>query len=154
MNVTYDQTLDAAYISTGREWRPVTLTCPVDGIKAGAYIHLDFDKTGRLVGIEVLEARRLLSAELILDDRAAVEMYYDPETDAATIHLHPQLATTGKPSIAHTQPCNPVELDGRISPLHLHFDADDRLMAIEVSHASRTLPKALLTTVEPLTASR
>ena len=154
MKVTYDPTLDAAYISTGREWRPVALTCPVDGIKAGAYIHLDFDKTGRLVGIEVLEARRLLSEELLMDDRKVVQAHYDPEADTATIYLHPQLAETGKPFIAHIQPCNPVELNGRTSPLHLHFDADDRLMAIEVSHASRTLPKALLTTVEPLTASR
>ena len=154
MKVTYDQALDAAYIYIGREWRPVALTCPVDGIKAGAYIHLDFDKTSRLVGIEVLEARRLLSEELLMDDREAVQAHYDPEADTATIYLQPQLATTGKPFIAHTQPCNLLELDGRIGPLHLHFDADDRLMAIEVSDASRTLPKELLTATEPHPVSR
>ncbi len=106
MNVTYDPALDAAYISIGREWRPVALTYPVDGDKAGAYIHLDFDNTGRLVGIEALEARRLLSAELLTDSRGAMQAHYDPETDAATIYLHPQLATTGKPFSAYTQHCN------------------------------------------------
>ncbi len=90
-----------------------------------------------------------MSEELILDDRAAVEMHYDLETDAATIYLHPQHVTNGKPSIAHTQPCKLLEFDGRISPLHLHFDADDRLVSIEVSDASRTLPEELLTATEP-----
>ena len=154
MNVTYDQALDAAYISIAREWRPVVLTCPVDRTKAGAYIHLDFDKTSRLVGIEVLEARRLLSEELLMDDRGAMQAHYDPEADTATIYLQPQLATTGKPFIAHTQPCNLLELDGRIGPLHLHFDADDRLMAIAVPNASHTLPKEALPAAEPLTAGR
>ena len=154
MKVTYDQALDAAYISIGREWHPVVLTCPVDETKAGAYIHLDFDKTGRLVGIEALEARRLLSEELLMDDRGAMQAHYDPEADTATIYLQPQLATTGKPFIAHTQPCNLLELDGRIGPLHLHFDADDRLMAIEVLGASRTLPEELLAAVGPQTVSR
>ena len=154
MNVTYDPALDAAYITIGREWRPVALTCPVDGDKTGAYIHLDFDNTGRLVGIEALAARRLLPEELLIEDRGAVRAHYDPEADAATIHLQPQFATTGKPSIAHTQSCNLSELDGHVSPLYLHFDADDRLISIAVSTASRTLPKEVLTAVEPLTASR
>ena len=154
MKVTYDQALDAAYISIGREWHPVVLTCPVDETKAGAYIHLDFDKAGRLVGIEALNARRLLSEELLMDDSRAVQAHYDPEADTATIYLQLQLATTGKPFIAHTQPCNLLELDGRIGPLHLHFDADDRLMAIEVSDASRTLPEELLTATEPGIVSR
>ena len=154
MKVTYDQALDAAYIYIGREWRPVALTCPVDGIKAGAYIHLDFDKTSRLVGIEVLEARRLLSEELLIEDRGAVQSRYDPEADTATIYLQPRLTAAGKPFSTHTQHCKPVEFDGRIGPLHLHFDADDRLMAIEVSAASRLLPEELLAAVEPLTAGR
>ena len=154
MNVTYDPALDAAYITIGREWCPVALTCPVDGTKAGAYLHLDFDNTGRLVGIEALEARRLLSEELLIEDRGVVQSHYDPEADAATIYLWPQFATTGKPAIAHTQSCDLPELDGHVSPLYLHFDADDRLISIEVSDASRTLPKELLTTVAPLTASR
>ena len=141
MKVTYDPAIDAAYIHIGREWRPVVLTCPIDETKAGAYIHLDFDKAGRLVGIEALEARRLLSEELLMEDRGVVQAHYNPEADTATIYLRPQLVTAGKPSIAHTQPCNPVELDGRISPLYLHFDAADRLLAIEVSDASRTLPE-------------
>ncbi len=154
MKVTYDPALDAAYIYISREWRPAVLTCPVDETKTGAYIHLDFDKTGRLVGIEALEARRLLSEELLMDDGGAVQAHYDPEADTATIYLQPQLATTGKPFIAHTQLCNPVGFDGRVRPLHLHFDADDRLMAIEVSDASRTLPEELLTTTELETVSR
>ena len=150
MKVTYDPALDAAYISIGREWRPVALTCPIDEIKAGAYIHLDFDKTGRLVGIEALNAQRLLSEELLIEDRGTVQSHYDPEADTATIYLQP----AGKPFIAHTQPCNLLEFDGRIGPLHLHFNADDRLMAIEVSAASRTLPEEALPVVEPETVSR
>ena len=154
MNVTYDPALDAAYVTIGREWRPVALTCPVDGTKAGAYIHLDFDNTGRLVGIEALEARRLLPEELLIEDRGAVRAHYDPEADAATIYLWPQFATTGKPAIAHTQSCNLPELDGHVSPLCLHFDADDRLIAIEVSDASRALPKELLAAAASHPASR
>ena len=154
MKVTYDQALDAAYIYIGSEWRPVALTCPVDRTKAGAYIHLDFDKAGRLVGIEALEARRLRSEELLMDGRGAVTAHYDPEADTATIYLRPQPAATGKSFIAHTQPCNLLEFEGRVTPLHLHFDADDRLMAIEVSDASRALPEELLTAVEPHPVSR
>lgn len=89
-----------------------------------------------------------------MEDGGVVQAHYDPEADTATIYLWPQLVTARKHSIAHTQPCNPAEFDGRISPLHLHFDAADQLLAIEVSDASRTLPEEFLTTTEPETVRR
>ena len=89
-----------------------------------------------------------------MDGRGAMQAHYDPEADTATIYLQPQPATTSKPFTAHTQPCTPLEFEGRVSPLHLHFDADDRLMAIEVPNASRTLPEELLAAVGPQTVSR
>jgi uncharacterized protein YuzE len=69
MIVRYDPSVDAAYIylvplTTGIQ---VARTVPVDPIDAGAEINLDFDDSGRLVGIEVLRASRHLP-EALIDD--------------------------------------------------------------------------------------
>ena len=63
MRVTYDRSIDAAYIYL-REIEPggvresVDIDAP-DGVAAGSVV-LDFDRDGRLVGIEVLNAERAL----------------------------------------------------------------------------------------------
>lgn len=67
MNVTYDPAVDAAYIylvpSIGRGH--VKKTYPCDPAEAGGEINLDFDASGRLIGIEVLGAKKLLPKDLL-----------------------------------------------------------------------------------------
>lgn len=71
MRVTYDPYADAAYIYL-REIEPGGTKATVDaeeaeGIAAGGSIMLDFDDDGRLIGIEVLRAKRGLPKELIAE---------------------------------------------------------------------------------------
>jgi uncharacterized protein YuzE len=63
MRVTYDPSVDAAYIYL-REVEPGGIKESVDidapeGVAAGSVV-VDFDHEGRMVGIEVLNARRCL----------------------------------------------------------------------------------------------
>jgi len=62
----YDKEADAAYIRLRASGVPaVARTEVVDlQLESGA-INLDFDEEGRLVGVEILGARRLLPAELL-----------------------------------------------------------------------------------------
>jgi uncharacterized protein YuzE len=72
MKVTYDGIVDAAYIyltyPIGAGQVKKTYAC--NPIKVGGQIHLDFDIDGNLVGVEVLDACRLLPKELL--DRAEI----------------------------------------------------------------------------------
>ncbi len=66
MIVTYDREADAAYIyldvpKTGSVAN--TLVC--DDTEAAGSFYLDIDKSGRLVGIEVLSAKRALPESLL-----------------------------------------------------------------------------------------
>lgn len=66
MKVTYDRRADAAniyltYIPPGGVAK--TYTC--DPIETDAMINLDFDDSGRLIGIEVLGARKTLPPDLL-----------------------------------------------------------------------------------------
>jgi uncharacterized protein YuzE len=67
MRVTYDASVDAAYIQLVDEIGAggVANTYPCDPRKVGGMINLDFDHGGRLVGVEVLDASRLLPSELL-----------------------------------------------------------------------------------------
>lgn len=67
MRVTYDSTVDAAYIYLQDRISPgeASKTYPCDPAKVNGIINLDFDKYGRLLGIEVLDARHRLPPELI-----------------------------------------------------------------------------------------
>jgi uncharacterized protein YuzE len=60
--VTYDPRVDAAYIYLAEEIGAgeVERTVPCAPIEGGGEINLDFDRTGRLVGIEVLSASSIL----------------------------------------------------------------------------------------------
>lgn len=62
MKLTYDDSVDAAYIQLVDELGAggVANTYPCDPAEVGGMINLDFDDAGRLVGIEVLDASKLL----------------------------------------------------------------------------------------------
>lgn len=66
MRISYDPDGDAAYIYLVEiPAGGVDRTIPVDALADQAMINLDFDVSGRLVGIEVLDASRLLPPECI-----------------------------------------------------------------------------------------
>lgn len=68
LRITFDPDANAAYVyladepSTG--WRHGK-TVPVDPHELGGMVNIDVDDDGRLIGIEVLEARSLLSDKLM-----------------------------------------------------------------------------------------
>ena len=67
MKITYDRDADAAYIYLV----PITdggvaQTYPCDPAEVNGMINLDFDREGRLLGIEVLDASRKLP-QAVLD---------------------------------------------------------------------------------------
>jgi uncharacterized protein YuzE len=67
MRYTYDRTADAVYIYLVPEIRPgeVHRTYSCDPHEAGAEVNLDFDVDGMLVGIEILDASRLLPRDFL-----------------------------------------------------------------------------------------
>ena len=66
MRVTYDPEIDAAYIYLREiETGGAAYTYPARPEIETDMINLDFDREGRLIGIEVLSASRHLPAELI-----------------------------------------------------------------------------------------
>ncbi len=67
MKITLDRSINAAYISFAEKFGddcPVR-TYPCDPNEVGGEINIDFDSAGQLVGIEVLDATRLLPADLL-----------------------------------------------------------------------------------------
>ncbi|MBU0492554.1 MAG: DUF2283 domain-containing protein [Chloroflexi bacterium] len=67
MKVTYDRSVDAAYIYLVDAIAPgsVETTYSCDPLEIGGIIALDFDAEGRLVGIEVLGASKRLPSVLL-----------------------------------------------------------------------------------------
>lgn len=67
VKVTYDTETDAAYIYLKGQIEPgeVKKTYPCDPIEVNGEINLDFDKDGTLIGIEVLDASKMLSKEML-----------------------------------------------------------------------------------------
>lgn len=67
MRVTYDATVDAAYIYLAADIPAggVARTVPVDPSEIDGMINLDLDAEGRLVGIEILDASRVLNPQLL-----------------------------------------------------------------------------------------
>ncbi|WOF21470.1 DUF2283 domain-containing protein [Microbacterium betulae] len=66
MSVRYDPEADAAYIPIGREPRTGEAEQQIAEIRnpsGTGEIILDFDRDGHLIGVEILEASRLLRAE-------------------------------------------------------------------------------------------
>lgn len=62
MRVTYEPSVDAAYLQLVDEIGAggIAKTYPCDPNEVAGMINLDFDSAGRLVGIEVLDASKLL----------------------------------------------------------------------------------------------
>jgi uncharacterized protein YuzE len=68
MKITLDRSIDAAYIYlTSRREEKAVKTYPCDPIEVGGQINLDFNSNGQLIGIEVLDATRLLPIDLLQD---------------------------------------------------------------------------------------
>ena len=67
VKITFDPKVDAAYIYLVDEFPAggVAMTCPCDPRQVHGEINLDFDSGGRLLGIEILDATKTLSAELL-----------------------------------------------------------------------------------------
>ncbi|TDB82843.1 DUF2283 domain-containing protein [Actinomadura sp. KC216] len=70
LKVTYSQQADAAYIyfeDPARAGAPGTAakTYPCDPIAVDGMINLDFDKEGRVIGIEILDARSKFPSYLL-----------------------------------------------------------------------------------------
>lgn len=63
---------------------------------------------------------------------------YDPDADAAYIQFATEIKAGG---VEKTYPCDPTEVGGMIN---LDFDADGRLVGVEVLDASMLLPPELL----------
>jgi len=65
MKITYDRSADAAYIYLAVFQGQVGKMYACDPIEVGGQINLDFDLSGRLLGIEVLDASHKLPRELL-----------------------------------------------------------------------------------------
>ncbi len=67
MRVTYDEVADAAYIYVVDSVAPGTVanTSICSTPLKGTSVNVDFDREGRLLGIELLGARSLLGDEVI-----------------------------------------------------------------------------------------
>lgn len=70
MKVTYDADADAAYIYFVDEIGAggVSRTYPCDPSEVGGMVNLDFDAGGRLIGVEVMDASRLLPQTLLVQE--------------------------------------------------------------------------------------
>jgi len=68
MKITYDRSADAAYLYLVGDIAAggIAKTYCCDPIEVNGQIQLDFDEQGRLVGIEVLDASRLLPPNVLL----------------------------------------------------------------------------------------
>ena len=67
-----------------------------------------------------------------------MKITYDKSVDAAYIYLIDEIRPS---AVKRTYSCDPVEVNGEIN---LDFDADDRLIGIEILGASKRLPEAVI----------
>ena len=67
VTITYDRTVDAAYIYlvSPDQGLHSAKTYACDPIEVNGQIQLDFDERGQLLGIEVLDASRLLPKDVL-----------------------------------------------------------------------------------------
>ena len=72
------------------------------------------------------------------DQTMPVRVVYDEEADAAYIYLADPAGVAG---VAETVPVDPLAVHGMIN---LDFDAEGRLVGVEVLAASRRLSRSLL----------
>jgi uncharacterized protein YuzE len=67
LKVTYDEVANAAYIYFQAPGTRVAKMHACDPVDVNAMINLDFDAGGRLIGLEVLDARAKLAPELLME---------------------------------------------------------------------------------------
>lgn len=67
MNVEYDSSADAVYIrlADSIDHGGVAWTYPCDPVEVKGMINLDFDREGRLIGIEIMGAAKKLPPEVL-----------------------------------------------------------------------------------------
>ena len=67
--ITYDKSADAVYIYLAHTIAPgmVKKTCPCDALETGVQVNLDFDDSGRILGIEILDASIRLPKEILAE---------------------------------------------------------------------------------------
>ena len=67
MKIKYDPIVDAAYITLADDESPSSFgfTYACDPIEVDGQIHLDFDVSGLLTGIEILQASKKLPPHLL-----------------------------------------------------------------------------------------
>jgi len=65
MKITYDKIADAIYIYLSDKECNSTSTYMCDPKEVGGMINLDFNKEGKLIGIEVLDAKSMLPVEIV-----------------------------------------------------------------------------------------
>lgn len=65
MKITYDKIADAVYIYLSDKERNSSYTYLCDPKEVGGMINLDFNKEGKLIGIEVLGAKSKLPADFV-----------------------------------------------------------------------------------------
>lgn len=66
MQATYDTEANAAYVS----FQPIEPGQAVEQVVIGrphGYVVLDFDRQGRLIGVEIVGARELLSPQMLAE---------------------------------------------------------------------------------------
>jgi len=68
VKIKYDQVVDAAYPSLLDDDAETSFgfTYACDPVLVKGQIHLDFDSSGRLIGIEVLQASKMLPGKLLV----------------------------------------------------------------------------------------
>ena len=88
--------------------------------------------------------------ERIKQGQLLVRATYDPEADAVALYFKsdPEPSSLGESAIAYSEYWEPPDFQGLVSPLYLHFDGDDRLVAIDIHYASKLLPKEFLAQAE------
>lgn len=69
ISVSYDSDVDAAYISLTKLINPGeavdTIPLGVEDERVMSMINLDFDKEGRLLGIEIIDASKVMRKDLL-----------------------------------------------------------------------------------------
>lgn len=65
MKITYDKSIDAAYIYLVEKPLKVNSTYSCDPSEINGEINLDFDSMGKLIGIEILNASNKLNNEIL-----------------------------------------------------------------------------------------
>lgn len=143
MKIQYDPVADAAYIRFVSEIQSggvaKSLTCDPTTIRA--MVNLDFDSSGKLLGIEVLGAKQLLPEELlrfasanysVANEIALARIVHQDTSDVAAIQFLP--FQQGSESI---QLCACVTENAGI---HLCFTPEHQLMGLLIEQARSILP--------------